>query len=401
MALLLAQHTNGAVWEGVVEFTATYRKALIAHAAATCPHNMVSCFEKAEEDLLALQEELARIVMQFDRCLERLTLVTAPTDLRRLLAEGYDQMYRHFNLFRSPLACFEMSSRLIFNYGARVAALCEKQTPLPVFSLLALGPVGRNEATRFCRVQLVLVTEDGVSAEQQEQLGTTLVSWMRAGGIPLDEGVSPLHSHWRGNLSQWRDRFAQARDQRDRSGLVELLRLADQRMMAGDAALAGRFAELCLESLRPREIVGNLADRSLMLTNGLSLLGKLKVERSGAYQGLFPLLDHALLPLASAVSALAIMYRIERIGTPERIKRMVEAGLMAVELGERVLQAWQCFSEHRLMLEQQASVGEDCRDILHLNPVTVDPLEEGRLVRALETITDLQRFLHACYGSYA
>lgn len=402
MALLLAQQQNAGTWEGIEEFTASYRQAVITHAANTCPDAMVECFESVEEYLRGMLRELEQITEMFENGMERIDSAAEPKGLRRFVEECYEQIYRHTVLFHSPTAFFEMSTALTKRYAERVIALTQQQSidSLPSFVLLALGPVGRHEATRFCRMPLVLVAENGTDDRMLERIGGTIVSWMRASGTPIEEGVSPLNRFWRGTLDDWRERFEAALAGRDRGTYIELLRLADQSVLAGDSELAASFQQLTMTQLNDRAIIGNLASRSLMLTNGLSMMGKLKVERGGAHQGLFPLLDHAFLPLASALSALAILFDLRDVGTPERIRSLVRIGRMDVDLAERILHAWQCVSEHRLLLEQQATIGQDCRDILNLNPMNLNAIEEDRLIKALETISDLQRYLQVCCGGY-
>ena len=112
------------------------------------------------------------------------------------------------------------------------------------------------------------------------------------------------------------------------------------------------------------------------------------------------MLDHAFLPLAAAVAALSLMHGVDLVGTAERLRGLVRSNKLDVDLAERALHAWHCFSEHRLALEQTAILGQDCRDILHLIPTTLKTAELERLRLALETVADLQRFLQVSFGAY-
>jgi CBS domain-containing protein len=250
-------------------------------------------------------------------------------------------------------------------------------------------------------MQLALVWDGDVSGELMEQLGEELVAWFRVCGIALEETVTPLAPEWRGSIEQWQGRFEAAAKQSERLVPIELLRLADRTVLVNEGEVAERFGALCRQYLGRQVFIGNLAERCLLLSNGIGMMGSLRVGKSGPHRGQFSLLDHALLPLAATVAASCLMHGVDLIGTPERLRELVRISKLDVKLAERALHAWHCFSELRLFIEQKALPGQDCRDILHLTPAALHADESERLRLSLETVADLQRYLQVSYGAYA
>lgn len=403
MALLLAKNEDFGSWRGVEEFAVRYRDAAVSLAARKQPDGIAQLLQQLESDIAAQADENSRLKAVFEQLFASIGEAAEQGQLRQQLEAFFVAASRHFACFRSPVAYFKASHRFVCAVAECCLQLSRQQLSdqLPPVALLAMGPAGRREMTRFCRMQLVLVWDGQASEELMEELGTELVSWFRVCGIALEESVSPQHGDWRGNLKQWKSRFTAAGRKRDQSELIELLRLSDQVPLIDEAGVANRFSALCLQSLGQREFVGNLVKRSQLLSNGIGMMGSLKPEKSGPHRGLFSLLDHALLPLAAAISAICLIHGVSLVGTPERLRELVRIGRMDVDLAERALHAWHCFGENRLLLEQQAAFGQDCRDILHLVPNALDATETERLRLSLETVADLQRYMQVSFGMLA
>lgn len=402
MALLLAKGEDFASWRGVEEFAVAYREAAVRLASRRHPEGIAQLLELSEDLLSAVERENSSMGEGLERLVKELSSAGEQSQLRTLLADFYDRAYRHFGRFGSPIAMFSMTETFLSALGDCCLRLARQQIdgPLPPLALLVMGPAGRREATRFCRVQLALVWEGEVPEALMVQLGEALVAWLRVCGVVLEETITPLNPDWRGSLDQWQARFEAAAGKKDQRVLIELLRLADRTVLAGESAVADSFGNLCQQYLSQRDFIANLVERCLLLSNGVGMMGSLKLEKSGPHRGGFSLLDHAFLPLAAAVAALSLMHGINLAGTPERLRGLVRISKLDVDLAERTLHAWYCFSEYRLVLEQTATPGLDCRDILYLPTAALGAAESERLRLSLETVGDLQRYLQVSFGAY-
>lgn len=406
MALLLAKGDRLADWRGLDEFVASYRTAAIRLAAVRQPDAMGDLLAMIRNELGLVAAENQRFIEQRDQVGDRLAAVESCCGLRELLAVFYDTAYTHFRRFQSPPAFFEAANGFLAALSSMQLARLRQQdgVALPPLALLALGPAGRLEYTRFCRLQLALVW-DGAGTVAEDQLMTEfaeeLMAWLRACGIALDEAVSPLQAHWRGSLSQWRARLEAGIEHGDAGELIEQLRLVDQAALVDEQGLAGRFRALCSEQLHQRPAVANLVERSTALSNGLGMMGGFRLNRSGPYRGCFDLLQHALLPLGACVGGLCLHHDLVEDGTPRRLRELVRNGRLDVDLAERALQAWHLFSHYRLTLELTAATGQDCRDILNLDLSRLSHDEQEQLRSCLETVADLQRHLYVSFGHQA
>jgi CBS domain-containing protein len=402
MALLLAKGEDFTSWRGGEEFAVAYREAAVKLASQRHPEGIAQLLELMEDLLVGVERENSSMSDQLEQMIAGLADATEKGQIRPLLAGFYDSAYHHFSRFRSPTAFFKMSEIFLRALAESCLRLAKQEVEgnLPPVALLVMGPAGRREATRYCRVQLVLVWDGQAAETLMAQLREQLVAWFRVCGISLEEAVTPLNPYWCGSLEQWQARFKAASDRGDQAELIELLRLADRTALVCEGDVAGRFHELCNRYLGQRDFIGNLVKRSQLLSNGIGMMGNLRLEKSGPHRGAFPLLDHAFLTIAAAVAALCLLNGVNQLGTPERLRQLVRIGKLDVDLAERALHAWYCFSEHRLSLEQQATPGQDCRDILHLVPATLGATELDRLRLSLEAVADMQRYLQVSFGAY-
>lgn len=403
MALLLAKGAELNDWRGLDEFVASYRGDSIKLASAVYPAEITTALGTIRD---RLGDQCAANRQLIDRVGAIADTIAAADDqegLRRVLSAFYQQAYAHFSQFGSAPAFFEAANTFLRCLTSRQVAGVRQQLPteLPPLALLVLGPAGRLETTRFCRIQLALVWDgDGSAGEEQlmEEFAEELLAWLRTSGVALEEAVTPLHRFWRGTLEQWRVRLEDAVEEDDAPVLIELLRLTDQAVLVDEQGIADRFRALCCEQLHQRPAVANLVERCSALSNGLGMMGGLRLHRSGPHRGTFSLLDHALVPLAACTGALCLFHDIVEDGTPGRLRELVRNGRLDVNLAERALQAWHLFSTFRLGLEQQAGAGQDCRDILNLNVAALAEQEQSQLRSALEVVADLQRHLIVSFG---
>ena len=287
MALLLAKGEDFSSWREVEEFAVAYREAAVSLASRRHPAGIAHVLELMEDLLLAVERENSGMHDELERLISELANASEQQQLRTLLAGFYDRVYHHFSCFGSPPALFSMTETFLRALAECCLRLARQQidSPLPPIALIVMGPAGRREATRFCRVQLALVWDGEVPEALMVQLGEELVAWLRVCGVALEETITPLNPDWRGSLVQWQDRFESATSRQDQYVLIELLRLADRTVLGGDDQVADTFGALCQKYLSQRSFVGNLVERCLSLSNGIGMMGSLKLEKSWSPSG--------------------------------------------------------------------------------------------------------------------
>ncbi len=406
MSLLLAKGDDIAEWRDVDDFVGIYRNAAIKLAASRSPDAISQFLNLVEAQLQDSFLENERANAAMDLLSSEIADSTDQSGVREKMAGFYGLAYSHFTKFRSVPAFFTAANGLLKSLAAMItaSAIRDSDTSLPPFSVVVMGPAGRLEFTRFCRIQLAMVWDgDGGDAENEamEAISTDIVAGLRSCGVSVDEFVTPVHPEWRGSLTQWRKRIVSSVDKNNARKLIETLRLVDQTILVDSEGVGERFRNICSEQFARRNAVVNLASRCLGLSNGLGMMGGLKLEKSGPHRGKFALLDHALIPLAVSVATICLNNDIVEDGTPRRLRELVRNSRIDIDLAERALNAWHLFSGHRLSLELTAVSGQDCRDILNIDVSNLDTIAQETLRSALETVANLQRFLQATSGKQA
>ncbi len=402
MALLLAKSDDFTAWDGLEDFTLDYRAAVIQQGVKQSPEAIASFIRQVEDQITILKQANQTIARQIEQLLDRLGESSGQTELRKLTTDFFNLTARHYHLFAAPEALFQITDCFLSRLAERCLQLVAQQMnrTLPPVSLVALGPAGRCEASRYNQLQLALVWSDNTaSPELMELSGTELVAWLRVCGITVEESISPLSSDWRGSLADWQQRFNTIITGNDKTALIDLLRFVDRKPLLDEAGIFAEFSSLCDNSLKQKNAMSNLVSRCLSLSNGIGLMGTIRLERSGPHRDCFSLLNNGLMPLASAAAALGLIFNLHQTSTPARLRELVRIGRLDVDLAERAVKAWYCFSNHRLKLELEAPVGLDHRDILHLSPTRLNLTEREQLQAALETAGDLQRYLQVSSGS--
>ncbi|MGB9079964.1 MAG: putative nucleotidyltransferase substrate binding domain-containing protein, partial [Desulfuromonadaceae bacterium] len=180
---------------------------------------------------------------------------------------------------------------------------------------------------------------------------------------------------------------------------INLYRLVDQQTLFTDGGfdrelkLASRAA---LNENRPA--VAHLVNRIAALSNGLGLMGRLKLERSGSSRGQFRLLDHGLLPLSAALSALALIKESTGVSTCDRIHDLLRRHELDVELAERMLATWHCLNDLRLQREYSIQIEGHSGLSSFLDPDELTAEQLQSLKEALESVASIQRHVEIVFS---
>jgi signal-transduction protein with cAMP-binding, CBS, and nucleotidyltransferase domain len=139
-----------------------------------------------------------------------------------------------------------------------------------------------------------------------------------------------------------------------------------------------------------RQAMANLIVRMTSLSNGLSFIGRLKLERSGKERGMFDLLNHGLLPLSAALSALTLIKKSGAVSNCERIRDLLKRHELDVEQAERMLATWHSLNDLRLRREQSFRIDEPTTMSLFLNPNDLTADQQQSLIETLESVAIIQ-----------
>lgn len=397
--LVSAKGKDITAWRAAEDFAATYRQAILDRAASGRDGTAETVYSVSLAALEKSAETHRTLMGQLDSLIEEVSETPSASRLRELTIEYYAVLYRHLNAFHSAPAFYQKSMDFVNILSTTIIAHSRDQLGLssrhlPKMGLIAIGPAGRCEYSPFCQLQLLLVHEAVAPSQLQtiDLFCQTLHAGFEATGLAIDPVISPRNPEWRGSIAEWRQRCDDGLHHTKTDGFINVLRLTDLFFLTPPEGVAQELKELTVTTLREsRTAQANLIERMESLSNGLGMMGRLKLERNGAERGLFRLLDHGLLPLSSALSALALIKGSSAVSSCDRILDLLKRRELDVELAEKMLETWHSLHELRLSREQVFGIVKHSEASLFLNPGQLTIEQRHSLKTALTSVATIQR----------
>lgn len=389
----------------VESFTAAYRHSLLDRAVSDGNGSDETVFMEACAAVKTAITTHQNLLKSMNSLIAK--VATAPPGvLKELTGAFYSELYRHFRHFSSAPAFYQLSMAFLHQLSATIIAHATDQLGLfarhlPEMTLIAIGPAGRCEYSPFCPLQLLLVHGE-VTESQLQTINLfchTLHSGFEETGLFIDPAVTPRNAIWRGTLTEWHQRCEEGLRPQANEELINLCRLIDQYPLnpVEEGALElKKISTAALNGSRPAQ--ANLIERMKSLSNGLGLMGGLKLERSGSGRGQFRLLDHGLLPLSAALSALALIKGSTAVSNCERIHDLLQRRELDVELAERMMTTWHSLHGLRLRREQSFQIKDHINQPLFLNPNELTAEQRQSLEKSLESVAIIQRHVEIIFS---
>lgn len=402
--LLSAKGVDITSWRAVENFNVVYQQALFDLAASNRTESSETVFSETCAELEATINTHKTLLERLNSLTDNVS-TTAPGAFKELTTTFYSNLYRHFGHFHSTPAFYQLSMAFLKRASAAIILQATDKLglsacSLPELSLIAVGSAGRCEYSPFSQLQILLVHGDASESQLQTivQFCETLHAGFEAAGLSIDPMVTPRDPRWRGTLTEWQLRCEIGLRPQTHEEYIYLCRLIDLCPLNSGEHLAKQLKEIssgALNGSRPALI--NLIERMLSLSNGLGLMGGLKLERKGANRGKFRLMDHGLLPFSVALSSLALIRRIEAGSSCERIQELLKRRELDVDMAERMLVTWHKLHYLRLCREQSYHIGEFVDYPLFLAPDEMTVEERQSLKETLESVAVIQRHVEITF----
>ena len=414
MPLLLGTKGNDILqWRTSAALVATLEESLAgrwASSSARDTESFLESFIDTLRDELAYETQFLRETSALDEAIEAAPLLN---QLPPMQARYREVISAHFRRRQSVLALCESCNRLHDEVLAKALSLASErmlqlgQGSAPVHAVLVSGDRGRGEQTLQGENRYFLLREDD---SPRFYLFIRQVS-----ALLKDAGLlSGDQMFWHGSLDEWRGLLAVGTPAGEagekgislaalppfappvKQGPQEmpdwqwrLESLTDLCFVRGDARLASEAlsaAGRTVQEERHRGQFMQLARRVIGLPLALGRFGRWRLRRTGEHQGELNLDELALGPLVMTTRVLAVHAGVDAVGTVERIKALLEKGALDVELAERLLKAYQCFMQLKIVSEiRSEESGAFC------NPDEFDEAEAARFKSSLEAVLNLQK----------
>ncbi|MDD2367520.1 MAG: putative nucleotidyltransferase substrate binding domain-containing protein [Desulfuromonadaceae bacterium] len=403
--LLSAQGGDVTSWRAAENFAFNYRQTMLELAASgeygTAEELFMQTYAELDNKILAHR----RMISELEQIIEKSAGVTL-TELAYLNDSFYKLLYRHFELFNSTSAFYQLSISFLVKATesiiSNVIDNTSSSTPgISDISIIALGPAGRAEYSPYCSLQLIMVHGEVLPSQQEEfnNFCALLHNGFESAGFNIDPLVTPRNADWRGTPAEWQNRCLEGLEKNEKEELINLCRLIDQYPLYNPVMFADKFKQSIQSIISNRApAVSNLIERMAALPSGISLIGKLKLERSGSEQGRFRLLDYGLLPFSAALSVLSVITGNLPNGSSERISTLLKLGRVDVELAERMLNSWHTLHGLRLSLELSALESGERSCQLCLDPRQLSDQLLQLFTEALESVAVIKRHVGIIYS---
>lgn len=404
--MLSAKGGDFTAWRAAEDFAAAYRRTLLDLAAADLSARTEAVFTETCAALEAAIATHRKLVKHLDSLMNSVATEYPAADLNGVTESFYGSLYRHFARFRSTQIFYQLSMDFLKHVSAAIIAhaagqLGSSARDLPEMALIALGPAGRGEYSPFCPLQLLLV--HGEAAPPQLRTLDLFCTFLHTGfekaGLAVDPVVTPRNERWRGTLTKWRQRCENRLRPQEVENVIDLGRLVDQYPLYADGEYARELKQISITALNGnRRVLASLMTRMTALSNGLGLMGRLKLDRSGPGRGMFRLLDHGLLPFSAALSALVLIKESLAVGNCDRVTDMLARRELDVDLAERMLMTWHTLNELRLDREQGIPLEKRPDQGSFLDPAELSAEQQHSLKSTLESVALIQRHVEIIYS---
>ncbi|MDX2263802.1 MAG: DUF294 nucleotidyltransferase-like domain-containing protein [Hyphomicrobiales bacterium] len=301
---------------------------------------------------------------------------------RSLLAEGLDARGVAAVISEELLA---LTARAVAIAEARLAA--EGRSAPASFAMLALGSVGRGEsllaADQDNAIVFADIADEAAADAWLAALGAHVADILDQAGVPYCAGgVMAKNALWRHSEAGWRrlidDWIRRSRPQ----DLLNIDIFFDAAVACGDRALGEEVRSYAFQRARETPLFLRLmADAAAQWTPPLTVFQGLKTDERGRVD----LKKGGLMPLFTAVRALAIKHGVEARSTHDRVRALAASGVIAGSEADGALAAQATFLK-RLLLQQIADADAGAPLGSKVRVAELDKAARAEIVAAIRAV---------------
>ena len=293
----------------------------------------------------------------------------------------------------------ELNDRIV----RRAIRLSEEKRGIPPvpFAWLGLGSEGRKEQTLLTDQDNAIVFDPGGAGRDPSEiegyfkaLAETVVDNLNRCGFPLCKGnIMATNPRYFGDLASWKEKTKQWINVSAERGedLVDIYTFLDFRAVYGSEPLDEALrAHIVSAFERNPAALRSLAHPIVEIPAPLGFFKNFVVEKSGRYKNTVNIKVNGLLPLTTCVKLLAFYAGVAEANTLERIRRLVERGILPVDRAEFVEQAFETFLG--LKIRNNLSNLDEGRDFSNnVNPGSLTTRQKQLLKDSFLAVSEIQK----------
>ncbi len=344
----------------------------IVRLQSRTPQQMILAIEEAES-VHELRELHAKV--------ERLTVHlvgtgVAVSDLVRMIA--------HLN------------DRILLRLIALLTA--ERFADLPKgFAFIVLGSEGRQEQTLTTDQDNAIIYSDDLSVVEIEKIkdfSEALIADLLIVGVPpCPGGIMAKNDNWRRSLRGWRKEIDRWMANAVSENILNGSMFFDLRTLYGDPSLEQNLKKHISDHLRHNSaFLAWTAANVLNFKVPLGFFGRIKVEKKGEHRGALDIKKAGIFAITEGVKVLALEAGIWQVGTRERLKTLVDKGVLDQQKAEN-LEAMFDFLVYLRLSSQVAEIRDGIKPNNYVLLNGLNRIKIGRMRLGLEGIQAFQESL--------
>ena len=287
-------------------------------------------------------------------------------------------------------------------------SLQEMGPPPCSFAFVVLGSEARGEQTLKTDQDNAIIFEDGPPEDAEARqayflrLGGRVCDGLDYVGYARCKGeVMAANAKWCKPLSAWLAHFSSCVAAEDTQALLDMNVLFDFRCAYGEAS----FARALREHLRDLVAAGqpafffHLAQTTLQFKPPLGFFGNIQLESGGEHPSAFNI-KNAITPVVNFARIYAISHHLEETSTYDRLRRLLERGVLMPSSHDELAQAFTLLMELRLT-HQAARACAGAEPDNYIEPGDLTQLQRSLLKKVFSDIGVFQSRLRTDFARTA
>ncbi len=265
------------------------------------------------------------------------------------------------------------------------------------FAFLALGSAGREEQTLVCDQDNAVVfddVEDALLPAAQDyfnQLGALVCDWLERAGYPRCPGnIMAANPACCQPLRAWKECFSEWIAAPEPQNILDIMTFFDFRAVYGEESHADLLRHHIQEEIRTEPaFLLHYARYALQYKIPIGFFGKIVVESGKDHPPSFNIKE-GMMPVVNFARLYALRHDVTETNTVDRIRSLMELGMLRESLHDEALQVYDCLMQ--LRLEHQADAlahGLPAGNAINLKTLT--HMKETLLREAFAQIAHIQR----------
>ena len=225
-------------------------------------------------------------------------------------------------------------------------------------------------------------------------LAETVVNNLNECGFPLCKGnIMATNPRYFGDLTSWKNKTRHwikvSVDKGD--DLVDIYTFLDFRTVYGSEPLDDALRSYVMNEFEHNPAaLRMLAQPIVDIPVPLGFFKNFTVEKNGKYKNTVNIKVNGLLPLTTCVKLLAVYARVTEANTLERIRRLVEKGIIPADRSELIEQAFETFLG--LKIQNNLNNLDEGRDFSNtINPAHLNTRQKQLLKDSFLAVSEIQK----------